>query len=698
MRLIANLFFFLSIGCFAQKNIDSLFLVLKDAKHDTLISKTEVMLARAYKSKDPEKSLAFGKKGLIHSRTLQRERDVHIAEFYIGTAFFDLAEYDSCLIYLNNCKDYFLVVENHKNYIAAMRTIATVYFFKSQFNKALDAYFSCLKSAEKIGSQSDIAKSYGNIGNIYKEEGKYDIALDYLLKALAFAENSQEDRLLFSTHINIGNVYYEMAHKGTDARKNYKQALVYYNKALPAVVKKNDLTVLAMLNCNIANVYADQKEHTVAEDLYKKALQIRHSIGDYTQISIIYDNLSSSLIEQNKLAEAKFYLDSGVVEAKKAFSYDDLSRLYNNYAEYYVRTKDFESALAYQRLHEQYKDSVFNSENIEERKELEMNFEFEKKEAQSKLEQEKKDMVLAQEKRVRTMIMWAVSVGLVLVMLFSGFIFNRYKITREQKNIIEHQKQIVDYKQKEILDSIHYANRIQKSTLTSAATFSKYLKDHFIFYKPKDIVSGDFYWAAKHENVFYLATADCTGHGVPGAMMSMLGINLLNEIISERKIISPELVLNTLRKEIIRVLNPEGSNEESQDGMDMVMLTIDLDAKKLKYAAANNSFYIIRDGALQKLSGDKMPVGKSPKDSKDFILHEVILQTNDLIVTVTDGFADQFGGPKGKKFKYKQLEEVLLSHSANPLRVQREKLESCFNSWKGNLEQVDDICVIGIKI
>ena len=642
MRVIAYLLLFVSVGSFAQKNIDSLLMVLKNAKHDTLVSKTELMLARSYKGKDPQKSLEFGKKALQHFKAIQKEHDVHVAEFYVGTAFFDLAEYDSCLIYLNNCKDYFLAMENHKNYIASMRTIATIYFFRSQFNKALDAYFSCLKSAEKINSQSDIAKSYGNIGNIYKEEGKYDRALEYLFKAMSFAEKANEDRLLFSTYINVGNVYYEMGHKGTEAQKNYKQALVYYNKALPAVVKKNDLTVLAMLNCNIANVYADQKEFTIAEDLYKKALKIRHSVGDYTQISIIYDNLSSSLIEQNKLEEAKFYLDTGVVEAKKAFSYDDLSRLYNNYAEYYVRTKDFESALAYQRLHEQYKDSVFNSENIEERKELEMNFEFEKKEAQSKLEQEKKDMVMAQEKRVRTTIIWAVSIGLVLVMFFSGFIFNRYKITREQKNIIEHQKQVVDYKQKEILDSIHYANRIQKSTLTSASTFSKCLKDHFIFYKPKDIVSGDFYWAAKHENIFYLATADCTGHGVPGAMMSMLGINLLNELISERKITSPELVLNTLRKEIIRVLNPEGSNEESQDGMDIVMLTIDLNTKQLKYAAANNSFYIIRDGVLQKLSGDKMPVGKSPKDTQDFVLHDVVLQTNDLIVTVTDGFADQF--------------------------------------------------------
>lgn len=229
-------------------------------------------------------------------------------------------------------------------------------------------------------------------------------------------------------------------------------------------------------------------------------------------------------------------------------------------------------------------------------------------------------------------------------------------------------------------------------------------RNFFILYKPKDIVSGDFYYAQAHQppgyshELFYMCTADCTGHGVPGALMSMVGISRLNESIIEKNLIHPNLILDNVRRGIIDSLNPEGSEEESKDGMDCVLCCYDFKNYKLEFAAANNPLWLVRNGEIIEYKPDKMPVGKYSEELKPFTLQKIDLQKGDTIYTFTDGFADQFGGPKGKKFKYKQLEELLLSTSHLSLDEQKEKLTDAFEKWRGNLEQVDDVCVIGIRV
>jgi serine phosphatase RsbU (regulator of sigma subunit) len=228
-------------------------------------------------------------------------------------------------------------------------------------------------------------------------------------------------------------------------------------------------------------------------------------------------------------------------------------------------------------------------------------------------------------------------------------------------------------------------------------------KKFFILYKPKDIVSGDFYFAITHKQGendserFYMCTADCTGHGVPGAFMSMLNISYLNESIIEKNITKPNLILDHIRHSIITSLNPEGSTEEAKDGMDCVLCSFDFKTKQLEYAAANNSFYIVRKGAIIDCPADKMPVGMH-SDMTPFTLRTVALEKNDVVYTFTDGLADQFGGPKGKKFKYKQLEDILLQICNLPMDEQKQRLDESFENWKGQLEQIDDVLVIGVRI
>lgn len=212
------------------------------------------------------------------------------------------------------------------------------------------------------------------------------------------------------------------------------------------------------------------------------------------------------------------------------------------------------------------------------------------------------------------------------------------------------------------------------------------------------MVSGDFYWATPTDEGFIYITADCTGHGVPGAFMSLLNISKLSQIINENKITRPDLILNSIRTEIINVLNVEGSLEESKDGMDAVLCKLDIKNMKLEYASANNSFYIIRENELIICKPDKMPVGKGHDDSISFTYNQIALEKGDLIYTFTDGYADQFGGLKGKKFKYKHLQETLLEIHHLPMNLQYDLLQAKFLSWKGKLEQVDDVTIIGIRI
>ncbi|HRG01294.1 MAG TPA: SpoIIE family protein phosphatase [Bacteroidia bacterium] len=271
-------------------------------------------------------------------------------------------------------------------------------------------------------------------------------------------------------------------------------------------------------------------------------------------------------------------------------------------------------------------------------------------------------------------------------------------IALRTKTIVE-QKHELEHKNKEIVDSINYAQRIQKSLLASDALLTKNLKNHFVFFQPKDIVSGDFYWGAELSNSqFALVTADSTGHGVPGAIMSMLNISCLNEAIEGQKLLQPRDILNYTRSKIIKHLSNDGSEQGGKDGMDCSLICFDLINNKFSYSAANNPIWIVRNNELIELKPDKMPVGKHDRDSESFNQAEFELQKNDVVYTLTDGMPDQFGGPKGKKFMYKQLKELLLSLSSLPMNEQKEKLSSEFANWKSEMEQVDDVLIIGVRV
>jgi serine phosphatase RsbU (regulator of sigma subunit)/ligand-binding sensor domain-containing protein len=263
---------------------------------------------------------------------------------------------------------------------------------------------------------------------------------------------------------------------------------------------------------------------------------------------------------------------------------------------------------------------------------------------------------------------------------------------------ISHQKDIILEKNKELTDSIQYALRIQQSILPDDAQIRNGLGDYFIFFKPKDIVSGDFYWYSKQQDSILWAVVDCTGHGVPGGFMSMLGSGLLNQIVNEELRLRPDEILNHLRDRVIIALKQTGAYGESKDGMDITLCRYIPSEKKIQFAGAHNSLYILRNKELMELPGDKQPIGIHIGEKKAFTLHEADLLSGDMIYMSSDGYADQFGGEKGKKFKSVNLEKLFVKLADEPVDKQREELVSTFDNWREGYEQLDDVCVFGVRV
>jgi serine phosphatase RsbU (regulator of sigma subunit) len=286
-----------------------------------------------------------------------------------------------------------------------------------------------------------------------------------------------------------------------------------------------------------------------------------------------------------------------------------------------------------------------------------------------------------------------------MIAQLEGYYYELEEKVKERTLRIEKQKEEIEEQKKHIMDSIHYARRIQNAILPSFNLIDSKLKNYFILYLPKDIVSGDFYWVHDVDDLFMVAAVDCTGHGVPGAFMSIVGFSQLNHVVNVKKARSASIILDELNKGVITTLNENMSTSSIKDGMDMALCVLDLPAKKAQFAGANNPLYLIRNKNLIKYKGDRFPIGAyEGVEVQLFKNHLIDLYDGDTIYLFSDGFADQFGGTENKKFMSKRFEELLLSIHLLPMEEQKEALFKSLNNWKGKNDQVDDILVIGIKI
>ena len=309
-------------------------------------------------------------------------------------------------------------------------------------------------------------------------------------------------------------------------------------------------------------------------------------------------------------------------------------------------------------------------------------------------EQDEKIVLQAEAIQTQQIIILAAVLALLLVFGLVYFIWRNYRNKKKANILLQAQRDQIAYQKKHITDSIEYAKMIQTAILPSMELFSHKL-EHFVLFKPRDIVSGDFYWAEEIDGKYLIVTADCTGHGVPGAFMSMLGVSLLNEIIISKKICRPDLILNMLREKIIEALKQEPGSV-LKDGMEMTICLFDRESYMLQFSGANNPLYLISDGQLTQIRGDKMPVAIHDV-MEPFTLHQLPLKAGDVFYTFSDGYADQFGGPKRKKFLAKNFRNLLLSIQDLSMLEQGNRLDEVFKEYRNDYEQVDDVVVIGVK-
>lgn len=626
----------------------------------------------------------------------------------IGIVYNDKGDFAKALQNAMICMKIFTELGDTSSIATTYQGIGNIFFSQYKYDKAIENYFEAVKLYESIGEKDPIVNLNSNIAQCYSSIGKNDKALEMHLRSLKISKEQNDRDGIAICYNNIGTAY--------DDLENFDKALENYFSALQMAKETDNSGMVASTYVNIAGTYVSQKKESKAIEYFLLALKMQEENEDIEDAGRTCNRIGNLYLSQGKAGEAKKYLLKSLNYLKETGAKNLIKSAYENMALCDSTLGDFKGAFAYYKLFKAYNDSVFNTESSEKMTEVMGAFETEKKEAQIKLlekEKEKQAAIVKEEsKRQQTILYFALG-GFVLVALFSGFIFNRFKVTQKQKNIIElkeqetqqqnlvitEQKYVIEERHKEITDSINYAERIQRSFLATKEFLDENLREYFILFKPKDVVSGDFYWGSKFSNSnFVLVTADSTGHGVPGSIMSILNISCLNEAINADKLSQPSEILNATRKKIIEHLSNDGSTEGGKDGMDCSLVSFDFTNKKLTYAAANNPVWIIRDKTFMALTADRMPVGKHDRDSIPFTQHEFELHSGDMVYTLTDGFPDQFGGPKGKKFKYKQLEELLISVSHESMENQRQKLELVFENWRGGLEQVDDVCVIGVRV
>jgi serine phosphatase RsbU (regulator of sigma subunit)/Tfp pilus assembly protein PilF len=595
----------------------------------------------------------------------------------------ETGDFDQAIKYSEQALDLSRELRSKEGEANAYSSLGLVYQYKGDYEKSIQYSLSALKFFEETNDQRQVTSLLTNIGNIYLNQQNFKKAEEYYLKALP--KNGKRSAMINS---NLGLLY--------TYTKQYSKALQCYKIALEVYREKGRKVGEGDVYTNMGIVYFDLKDYNKALELHLQALEIFKEAGDKRRLNISYENLGAAYIELKDFKKAEQNLLEALTIAQDIGDKEGVQTSAIGLVELYQRTGDFKKAYEYDLFSSDIKDSLVNEESGKQIAEMNTKYESEKKDK----ELLKKDAEITQQEeksRQQSIIILSSVVGIVLATVMGLFILRSYREKRRINIAITEQKVTIELKNKEILDSIHYAKRIQRALLAGDQLLKNSLKEHFVLYRPKDIVSGDFYWAHHVDGKFLICTADCTGHGVPGAFMSLLNISILNEVTTEKKITQPDKILNYVRESIIVTLNTEG-NEESKDGMDCTLCCFDVKNRTLEYAAANNSFYIIREGKLILCPADKMPVGKSPRDNVAFTCRTVELQSGDIIYTLTDGYADQFGGPRGKKFKYKPLEELLLANHHLSMSEQSKILEQTIISWKGSLEQVDDILIMGIRV
>ncbi len=571
-------------------------------------------------------------------------------------------------------------------------SLGNVYMYLSDYPKSLRYHLKSLEIKEELDDIEGIAKSYNNIGTVYHKLGDLNKAKEFYVKSLDIVKEKNNKKAVAGCYNNIGVIYKE--------KREFDKALDYFFKSIEIYENMGNQKEIASIYNNIGFIFDMNGESVKALEYYKKSLEINQETGSKAGIADSYIQIGKYYNSLWEFKKAIHYLEKALQIGKQIKSLDIIHAASLELSLAYENLKDFEKAYNAFRLYKAVNDRINNEEKIKRFTQLEMQHEFNKK-------QKEREFILKRQK----MITWFSLAGLSLMILLAIVIFKSYRRKKqdnqllEQKNKeIEKQRDIaaaqrdkITEQKQEITDSINYASKIQSAILPPDDFLNKVLPEHFIFFLPCDIVSGDFYWSYQKEGKVYLSAVDCTGHGVPGAFMSMLGVSFLNEIVNKKGIEHAADILDELKRYVMMYLHQEDKGSKSKDGMDMAIIILDIKKQVLEFAGAFNPLYYIRDGEISQVKADRMPIGIYPVN-EPFTNHVMEMKKGDCYYIFSDGYVDQFGAEDGSKLKARRFKNILLSNYLKPMAEQKKLLQNYFDNWKGEVEQVDDIIIIGIRV
>ena len=584
----------------------------------------------------------------------------------------------------------------------AYRAYGNMYLFIGDDAKSLDYYFKGLAIEEKLKVQPNLHWFYNNIGNIYSHQKNYSRSLEFVLKATQIAEKKMDKFALSRIYSNTAGVYHALQKKDS--------ALLYYNLSIKTAEEIEDKFDVANSLANAATLYLDMKQYAFSQKYSIRAYKISADLG-FTDIQIpSLHNLGNIALVSKDYQLADKYLQEALLLSKKIANKPLIQGSYEFLSLLYKENGNYKKAFEYYQSFSEIKDSLLNEANSKLITEMNTKYTTEKKEKEiellktneaiQRLELAKRKNELAHQQTLSI----SVFIGFMLLMIVAILMYSGYRLKKKANdqlqhayNLIEEKNTVIEKSNYLITDSITYAKRIQDAVLPAEEELKRcFPDDFFIVYKPVQIVSGDFYWCSVQEKKIIFVVADCTGHGVPGAFMSLIGNTLLNEIVNEQKITCTKEIANLLDKKIIHALHQDQGIDKF-DGMDISICCMDKANHEITFTGCRQHLYI-HNGHLEKIKGNPFSIGGTlQQNTKRFSSHTIPYEKGTKLYMMTDGYCDQSGGDGNKRFSSKRFEQLLLEMHNMQMKDQGSLLEHEFVTWQGNSIQRDDVLIVGIK-
>ena len=685
-------------------------------KRDTTGLRLALEIAKGYKLNQPDSLTKYAQWVMTQLGDYPRQSYKHFA----AEACYDLSiaedrrsNFDAAIAWLEKSKNFYDEVDDDLGFLYAQVFQAWVFYDKGEVIQALEMAEEAKKELESmeedLKDNKRFLKVFGNVlsdlGTYYKRIGESEKAIISLNHSLELREVLGDKDDIAEVTMNLGRVLYEL--------KDLTKALSYYEKSLDLTRKTNNVSAQSFILGNRSQLYIDLNRFSEAEKDLKESLAIRIKEGNKKGQATTYRKLGDLYFDQKKIEEAKVNFEKshrifleigyplGVGQSCLALSLlykhmnnQDLEFTYADSA-YNVlrRVKSAKPLLkAALRIQDLYKSRGMFAEALMAAEDVQW--------AQNQIkEEEAKDLLLKQEYKAKEAsanrnVYLAIG-GAMVLLVIAVLLFRAYRLRRKAQQMAEQQKDLVEERNKHMVDSIQYAQQLQSAILPSPELFSQHFDDHFLLYLPKDIVAGDFYWFHESPTHRFWAVADCTGHGVPGAMVSVVCSNALNRVVKEYNLVIPGAILDKARELVVATF--QESQREVKDGMDIALCVMEKRTRRIQFAGANRPCWILDEsGELQEIKGQKQHIGW--QSNMQMFESQDLESARGWIILSSDGMADQFGGPKGKKWMTTSFKQKLVELHGQPGSLQKMNLEWTFQQWKGNQEQVDDICVLGIKI